>query len=553
MSTRTVPSPLGEHVDETLTPDASGIPETAFTWRPLRVFSFYRVTIASGILVIFLTTRGGQVLSVEQPTLFLTTALGYLLIALALLGPLALRRPGFHWQVYSQLGIDVAGLGLLIFASGSIDNGLSTALLVAVAGGSILVGMRMGALVAAVATIMLFGQQFYSQLELGEPALGYTQVGFLGLAMFATALVGGWLANRARESQALAERRGVDIENLQALNNHIVQRLQTGVVVLDADGRVRLTNQAARELLGEREISERSDLNEISPSLRAAYERWRTSPASTEEPISTRSSGPSVMPRFRPIGQAGRQGCLVFLDNLSELQAQVQQAKLASLGRLTASIAHEIRNPLGAIANASQLLEENEHLKAPDRRLVDIIRNQCRRLNTVVESVLQLSRRQAAEQAHLDLDEWLEQFIRDWQENQDPRQETVEVSLALREASVWFDPDHLGQVLENLMRNAREHGGDSRHAPRVHIVADNDEADHPYLEVQDNGDGVPHAVREQLFEPFFTTSASGTGLGLYLCREICEANHARLHLIDREGAGACFRITFAGPGREEKP
>ncbi|MBA1146226.1 hypothetical protein H0Z60_04050 [Ectothiorhodospiraceae bacterium WFHF3C12] len=542
---------MGEHIDNPPSPSPDGDSDTAFTWRPLRVFSIYRVVIALGILSIYLITRGENILAVDRPSLFVGTAAIYAMVSVSLLVPLGLRQPSFTWQVYGQLAVDVGALGLLIFASGSIDNGLPTALLVAVAGGSILVGMRKGALVAAVATIMLFAQQFYSLFELGQPALGYSQVGFLGLAMFATAVVGGWLANRARENQALAEQRGLDIENLQALNNHIVQRLQTGVVVLDAEGRVRLTNRAARDLLGEQQVPERTELTVLSAELANAYESWRQSWTNMEQPVSLRTSGPNVMPRFRPIGQGGHQGCLVFLDNLSEMQAQVQQAKLASLGRLTASIAHEIRNPLGAISNASQLLEENEALATADQRLVEIIRNQCKRLNTVVESVLQLSRRQAAEQSRLNLDDWLRQFVHDWREQQDPRLESVEVSMALSGAAARFDPDHLRQILENLMRNAREHGGGNRRTPRIHLVADYDEVGQPFLEVQDNGAGVPEELREHLFEPFFTTSSSGTGLGLYLCREICEANHARLNLMEREGTGACFRITFAGPKREE--
>lgn len=551
MSTGTVASPLGEHSEGHMSISDTSEQDASFTWRPLRIFSVYRLAIALGIAGIFLSTRGQHVLAVDRPAEFLATSLMYSVIAVALLVPLRLRRPAFLWQVYAQIGVDIAALGVLIFASGSIDNGLTTALLVAVAGGSILTGMRMGALFAAAATIMLFAQQFYSQWESGQTALGYPQVGFLGLAMFATALVGGWLANRARESQALAERRGIDIENLQALNSHIVQRLQTGVLVLDAEGRVRLTNQAARDLLGGGPVGERIPLTAVSGPLTQAYDEWRTSWTNRETPITPTPSGPNVMPRFRPIGRDGQQGCLVFLENLSEMQAQVQQAKLASLGRLTASIAHEIRNPLGAIANAGQLLEETDYLQESDRRLVEIIRNQCRRLNTVVESVLQLSRRQAANQVRLELDEWLGQYVRDWRENRDPREEAVDVSLALSGTAAWFDAEHLRQVLENLMRNALEHGGGGQRKARIHVVADYDEGGWPFVEIQDNGPGVPESVRNQLFEPFFTTSPKGTGLGLYLCREICEANHARLQLMDKTGAGACFRITFAGPKKEE--
>jgi two-component system sensor histidine kinase PilS (NtrC family) len=234
----------------------------------------------------------------------------------------------------------------------------------------------------------------------------------------------------------------------------------------------------------------------------------------------------------------------VFLEDLAQITQQAQQLKLAALGRLTAGISHEIRNPLGAISHAAQLLAESEELDSADRRLTQIIQDHSQRMNRVIENVLQLSRRQQSAPQRLDLKPWLEDFVGEIREQANERQH-IHLRINSGDFTTLMDPNQLRQILDNLIRNAW------RHSAQLHEQADvwlalfvDPDSQLAVLEVQDNGPGVSAEEQAHLFEPFFTTSSQGTGLGLYLSRELCESNQARLDFKSRQGGG-CFRITFA--------
>jgi len=383
-------------------------------------------------------------------------------------------------------------------------------------------------------------------------------VAFLGIATFATALTGSLLARRAKENEALAERRGVDVANLEALNAHIVQRLETGVVALDPQGGIRLTNSTAREMLGQRQGAGSPTLADASPVLAARFVRWRETWDVEESPIATTDGATEYVPRFQPLGPGGENGTLIFLENVTQMRAQVQQAKLASLGRLTASIAHEVRNPLAAMLQAAQLLGEAEYLKRGDLRLVEIIGKQGRRMNKTIDNVLQLSRRAPPSREALDLSDWLPHIAAEWRDQQGPDMAGIDLRVEADRVIAEFDPGHLQQIVENLLRNAAEHAGHDGRPATVILRGGIIDEGVGVVEIEDNGPGVVESIRSHLFEPFATASKSGTGLGLYLARELCEANHARITLRDATPHGACFRILFtratagAGPPGETR-
>jgi len=511
------------------------------TWKPLRVLCGYRLSVALLLLGGFVIDQGGRLFPIADPALFLRASALYLLLAALATTLAVVRRPPFLWQVHGQVLLDALCLATLIHAGGELFSGLGMFMLVAVAGASLLVGVRLAAFFAAVATLALFGQQGLSHAEGIASGSGYTHAAVAGLAIFATAIGGSLLARRARQSEALALARGVDVANLEALNAHIVQRMDTGIIAVDPAGRVRLINRAARQLLGSVPDGTGGDLGQLSPALEAAYRQWRERWDNSSGPLA--GDGVEYLPRFQPIGRGGRNGTLVFLENLSQMRAQVQEAKLASLGRLTASIAHEIRNPLGAMLQAAQLLGEADYLERGEQRLVGIIGKQGRRLNQTIENVLQLSRRAPASRRPLALDEWLQGFAREWRESLPPGLTELHLALEVDPAEGLFDPDHLRQILDNLMRNAVDHAG-AKDPPTVRVACGAGADGRPWLEVQDNGPGIPGEIRERLFEPFATTSATGTGLGLYLVRELCEANQATVTL-DTGREGACFRLHIA--------
>jgi len=245
------------------------------------------------------------------------------------------------------------------------------------------------------------------------------------------------------------------------------------------------------------------------------------------------------MPRFTALGRQRGDATLIFLEDTAALAQQAQQMKLAALGRLTASIAHEIRNPLGAISHAGQLLAESAHLDSGEQRLTEIIRDHSQRVNTIIENVLQLSRRGQTNPQTLAIAAWLHNFVDELIRCEKLTPEQLTLTIELDTLNVHIDPGHLHQVLWNLTHNALQHGGGVLEL-RLGLNA----AQQPCLEVLDRGTGIAANVEGEIFEPFFTTAASGTGLGLYLARELCELNRARLSYEPRRGGGSCFRITF---------
>ncbi len=257
-----------------------------------------------------------------------------------------------------------------------------------------------------------------------------------------------------------------------------------------------------------------------------------------------------MQPHFAPLGGDRNNAVVIFLEDTSVVAERVQQTKLAALGRLSASIAHEIRNPLGALSHAGQLLGESEQLTSAEKRLTDIIRANASRVSHIVESVLALSRRDTTSPQQLELKAWLEAFANEYVETQ----ELFEGSVAVTEDSVdvdaKFDPTQLHQVLWNLCDNAIKYASAEAGAIAVELSCGTIEASgRPYLDVADRGPGVEVDKAEQIFEPFYTGQPGGTGLGLYICKELCERNGAQLRYDARAGGGSRFRIIFADPTR----
>jgi two-component system sensor histidine kinase PilS (NtrC family) len=260
-----------------------------------------------------------------------------------------------------------------------------------------------------------------------------------------------------------------------------------------------------------------------------------------------------VQANFTQLDQQRGDQILVFIDDMSRVTQQAQQMKLASLGRLTAGIAHEIRNPLGAISHASQLMNESPNLDEGDRKMLDIIERHSRRVNGIIENVLDLSRRRTADTDLIDVDKWLSAFRDDYLQTQSNEHQKSDEILLRTERNLplaRFDVSQIEQVMVNLcdngLRYSKQATGERRIELYAGVTADGERA---YVDVRDFGPGIAPEHRVSVFEPFFTTDKSGTGLGLYLARELCEANQAHLSLVDDNQPGCCFRITFAHHGR----
>ena len=523
--------------------------QDALTWMPLRFLTFYRLILVGLLLVLFYSLPNYGPLGSHNSSLFTVTCIAYLLFSLVSGFTTRLRRPGYEIQAIVQVLVDLTAITLLMHASGGLSSGLGILMVITVAAGSLLLPGRMAFLFAAIAAISILGEYAWRTYILGfDFSEGFTQHGLLGIALFATASLAQGLASRIWESEAIAERRGADLANMATLNEHIVQRLQAGIVVTDSSDRIRLMNTTARSMLGIRTEVVKHSLASTSPELQNALDAWRQAPDQEQAVFRPAASLISILPRITLMGAADGIGALIFLEDTAALARQAQQIKLASLGRLTASIAHEIRNPLGAISHATQLLAESGPLEKGERRLTEIIRSHTRRVNTIIENVLQLSRPGASHSQDLVLKPWLEQFLDEFISSEKCQPEQIRIDIKPADIVIHIDPSHLHQALWNLCQNGLCHGNTDTETPCVELRArPAGGSNRPYLDIIDHGPGIPEKIIDQIFEPFFTTATTGTGLGLYIARELCDSNDARLNYLNQPGEGSRFRIVFASP------
>ncbi len=523
----------------------------ATNWNALRYFNFYRIVISGLFAVLNTTGKMPPNLSDLDQRLFSVTAITYALAAVLAQFMIEQRTFPYRLQVYGLSLLDMVCIILLMHAAGGVTSGLGMLLVVAVAGTCLLASGRAGVAFAALASIAFLAETVFGTIYLGyTTGANYTQAGLLGAACFGTAILASVLAERARLGEALAAKRAIDIHNLSQLNEAIVRRMRAGVMVLDGDARIVLMNEAAKEILGRDSGADAPALESLSKSLSALYRRWLTTGENPETTITGRHSINALVSftEFGAIGR-GQSGTLVFLEDAAETRQRAQQLKLASLGRLTASIAHEIRNPLGAISHAGQLLSESPELADQDRRLIDIVLQHTRRVNTIIENVMMLGRRKEVVSESFALRPWVEDFVAELQQRHELADNDLDINWLNPQITVRMDKTQLHQVLWNLCENGLRYAAGR---PRLRFdIGINDSNGRPFIDVADSGPGLDAAIADRLFEPFATTESEGTGLGLYIARELCESNQASLQLVERD-AGCRFRITFAHPDRQQR-
>ncbi|TNC89821.1 MAG: PAS domain-containing sensor histidine kinase [Alcanivorax sp.] len=519
-------------------------------WRLLQVYLLYRLALAFSLVGAYFleTSQSTRSIGLDERLYFATIATYFVL---ALLGLLVnrLQTGRITIQIFIVIVIDILSIALLEYANGESNSNLTILLVVTVAAGGILVEGKLATFFAAVATLAILYKQIlnailHNRFEQDD----FLQSAFIGIACFATSFLAQQIANRLRESAALAGRQAEDLANLEELNHLIIQRMRTGIVVVDNDNNIVLINEACWKMFGMPTMSKHQSLENFSPQLSNQLATWRRDPFKRTKPFRSYGAGPEVQANFTMMENADQANVLIFLDDNTRMAQQAQQLKLASLGGLTASIAHEIRNPLGAISHAAQLLNESTDLTKGDARLSEIIHQHTIRANKVIENVLQLSRRKQAEPELLNMKAWLTSFIYDFQTNQD---QSCEIAFSCNQDDLQFriDPSQIQQVLTNLFQNGIRYSEQATGKRTLKVVADfNIQSEQPTLDIIDQGPGIPTAQQDKIFEPFYTSEKSGTGLGLYIARELCEANQARLdyHPIS---TGSCFRITFSHPSR----
>ncbi|MGX2041927.1 sensor histidine kinase [Methylocaldum sp. MU1018] len=521
------PCPFSEHYR---------IPEHQ-AWQSLTVYLLYRLTLGSVLVFLFFLGALPSSLGKHDPELYAAVSTLYLGSIFFSLIPLLLRRPAFPVQAQMHVLTDIVAIPVIMHASGGVESGAGVLLALSVAAGGIMTGGRCALLLAALASVAVLGEEVYAALS-GAFDASYTYAGMLGASFFGIAILALVLARRAEQSEAIAAQRGLDLANLQQLNEFIIRHLQSGILVIDEQHRIRMMNESAARLLGIPAHS--GSLEAACPELAELFCDWLDDPTLGTAGIGSRAGQP-VHVRFTRLGPTWPPIYMAFLEDNALYNQRVQQGKLASLGRLTASIAHEIRNPLTAISHATQLLAECPSLPPQDRRLTQIVLDHAARVNVIVENVLQISRRGQSKREVVALASALKKFLRDFRMQQRVHEKTFRLEIEAINDQALIDPSHLKQILENLCSNALKYGEPQRGAIRVRVKRARGE---PCIEIIDHASPIDCQTVQHMFEPFFTTAASGTGLGLYIARELAELNQAKLE-YEAAAGGGCFRLRLA--------
>ena len=511
--------------------------------RILWIVGLYRAICGAALLGIALLLDLKS-LSVVAPTMFITAASVYFVFGLLAFwwiqrDPLPL---GLSAMTSILLLGDVGCIAAVMIAGGAGAGTLPILLFPQLAASGWLLHARTAFMHAAIATLILLGLDVWRLLEGQVTGTQPVQTGLIGFGFFATVGVAVALGAYTKASEDLAAQRGIDVANLEQVNRLIIQDMQDGVLVVDLNGVVRGHNaQVTRLLGGFGRMRGGMRLAEFSGTLHDYWRRWQEDYSEALPPFKVEPTQRLLRVRLVRIGSGLNGGTLIYLEDLGRAQTEAQQMKLAAMGRLTASIAHEVRNPLSAINQAAQLLEEDGAVVPEGQRLLTMIRNNAKRIDRIVGEVLQLNRRDRQQPEVIAFAEFLRSLTDEivQAENMPPGGVLMQIPDDL---TVIFDRGHLNQIAWNLIRNAWQHcqkkEGSIRIAARAGYMGDA-----VICELADDGPGIPAELRGQIFEPFFTTRPGGTGLGLYIARELADANGAALELLPK-GPGAHFRMTM---------
>lgn len=511
----------------------------------LKIYFYFRAVLAFLLMGTFFIAAPNRIIGTLYPELFLWAVTAYLGICLF---TLVFARPQQLVHSFNRLAasliVDVLALVCMIHASGGIESGLGYLLLVIVAMAGIFIRGQLGIAFAAMTSLLVIAQTLYL-FQLGQTSSQVLfSAGFLGVLLFCTAYAFQFLTEKLRTSNQEAEAQAAFAAHLQRLAQAIVARMRTGILVVDNNSHIELINDSALRFLDLAPDSNYRDLHlDRIPSLATMVGNWRRNPAGGPPQLLELRAGQQVRVSLSTLELGASSRAVIYLEDHRATTQQAQQLKLASLGRLTASIAHEIRNPLGAISHAAQLLAESPAIKSGDKRLTEIIHQHSQRVNQIVESTLALSRRKEPQPETFDLSQWLPRFVNQYSTGQ---KVVIDTEAEPGPHPVKIDQTHLSQVLTNLLDNGLRYSRQETGTARVLLKIRKSRSDDiSHLEIVDFGPGIDEERLPHVFDPFYTTEERGSGLGLYISKELCEINQAGLHYCRTEEGHSCFRIGFS--------
>ncbi len=520
-------------------------------WQVLEYLNLYRCFVAVLFAGLFFTPIMSEAMSGADLRWARSVTAAYLVFAPVQLLLGRYRRRAFRLHGIAGLVFDIVGIVLMLRFLGGLGSGVGTLLVGTMGAAGAMLTLRFALTAAAAASMALLWQTVLDVFHGLESMAVLAPAGMLGGAYFATSLLGHYLARRTRESHTLAQRQSIDLAHLSRLNELIVARMRTGILIVDQNDQTHVMNDAAWYLMG-MPPQRAGELARLSPDLLEGLSHWRTTGRHQNQPLRLAHGVPEVVPRFARLSADELSETLIFLEDTSMVSRRAQELTLASLGRLSATIAHEIRNPLAAISHSAQLLAESESLSSADLRLSQIINRHCTRMNEIIENVLQLARQEPPKPEVLQLRDWLEHFVEELPRHQELGDSRIVMARPDSDLDVvaLVDPVQLQQVLWNLCQNALKYGRRDGRAAQVTIRPSLlDGRKGPVIDVIDQGPGVPEEDADRIFQPFYTSSADGTGLGLYLCRQLCALNQGDLEYMRNPDGGSIFRLSLpAAPG-----
>lgn len=495
----------------------------------IRYFNLYRLVVASVFAIFGSTIRFGQ----AAPQIFEWAVVVYWVLAM-LFALLQVRGDDFAERMLGpEVTVDILALTILMYASGGNRSGVPFLVMTFVAGAGLVGRGRMVLGAASFATVSILFEQFWRLVTDQQDTVDFTRAGQICVGFFFVALVARFLSQRALVNEALAVSRGRDLERQWLVNARIIEDMQDGVLVLASDSTVRHANPKAEEWLG-------TSL-QAGVALQTQSELLFSAVSQSAQTCYVENTGKNLRLRYVEIGADAAEGDLIiYLEDSDRLQAQAQQIKLAALGRLTANIAHEIRNPLSAVSHAGELLQDEKRHEV-QVRLLRIIHDNTARIERIVRDVMELGRRDRGTPEALDLLEFVRNAVDEFVTHSGIPAELFEIGGPQTDSPtrILFDRVHLYQILTNLVGNARRYCSGKPASIRLLIRGLDDRR--VLLLIADDGAGIKQEDRSKLFEPFFTSDPKGTGLGLYTARELAEANGASLSLADSE-VGAEFHL-----------
>lgn len=494
------------------------------------IYSWYRIALSLILGTLFVLTYPNPLVGADAPFLYAQSSIFYFFFSL--IAYVCLRYFAYkQLQLLTGVVVDIFILTLMLYANGGPNIQVSMLYLVTVIASFVLLSQKKAIFITIFAIICVTYQQFFYSITKQTNVRGMSNIALLSVSFIGIALLGHFVTTRLREIEDVAEIQATQMAQLNFINQRIIEIMDNGVLVLDTKLTIKLCNKAAQRILGFKYTRPQKTLAGIDIQL--------------EERIGNALSNEQNNIIFSPVSshitealsinihQLDEQHILLLIERISKTQQQAQQMKLASLGRLTASIAHEIRNPIGAISQASQLLQDDPNdSNAP---LYRIIYKQTRRVNQIIEDILQLSKKTKIEQQTIQLYNYVTQLAREHFSEQH-----LQIQIA-DDIFILFNPAQLEQVLVNIIQNGFQHGASDNQMAQVKVIASKAHGQVD-IDIIDSGDGVSATDQLKLFEPFFTTAATGTGLGLYISKAFCEANGASLNYVPNR-QGSCFRIS----------